>query len=109
MKNFSYHYFDGSNNQYIIQKDQIEYIPIKPEQSSTGIYSGGEPAQKALKPEDYQKLVAEFDKIFANQNIQIKDRIKTSGLLTQGNKKSVIFQNGSEKQQLEALLKQLLQ
>jgi hypothetical protein len=109
MKNLNYNYFDGSGNRYVIQKDQIEYIPIQPAQSSSGTYSGGEPAQKTLKPEDYQKLVDEFTKIFANQGIQIKDRIKTSGLLKQGEKKSVIFKDGSEKQQLEVLLKQLLQ
>ncbi|MCU0447450.1 MAG: hypothetical protein MUE85_21340 [Microscillaceae bacterium] len=109
MKNIPYYYIDGSNNKYIIQTDSLEYVPIRPEQSSTGMYSGGEPAKKALKPEDYQKILLEFDKIFANTELHIEDRIKTSGVLDLGNKKTVIFKDGKEKQQLEALLKQLLQ
>ncbi|KKL89333.1 hypothetical protein LCGC14_1915730, partial [marine sediment metagenome] len=40
----TYRYLDGSGNQYYIQDDMrktIEYMPVKPLSSSSGIYDGG--------------------------------------------------------------------
>jgi hypothetical protein len=48
MSTSTYQYADGSANVYRIKPDSLEYIPVKPEESSTGMYSGGEPKKVAL-------------------------------------------------------------
>ena len=39
-------YGDGNGNQYVIDQDSIEFKPIKPKFSSSGIYDGGEHVKK---------------------------------------------------------------
>ncbi len=39
-------YGDGNGNQYIIEQDCIEYNPVKPKFSSSGIYDGGDYVRK---------------------------------------------------------------
>ena len=51
---------DGNGNQYIIERDSIEYIPIKPEYSSSGVYNGGEHAKKTINQNHFEKLLLEF-------------------------------------------------
>src|SRR6186713_2728744 len=58
MSSISYQYADGSANVYIIKPDSLEYIPVKPEESSTGFYSGGDPKKIALKPEEFRNVQA---------------------------------------------------
>jgi hypothetical protein len=55
---FPYEYADGSNNRYLIGPETITYRPITPAESSTGIYSGGEPFSVAIGPAQYQEIVA---------------------------------------------------
>lgn len=111
MKSSSYTYVDGSGNIYKISIDSIEYIPVKKENSSTGMYSGGEPAKKVLSKSEYQKIQSAIEEIFSNKSIHIKERIKTSGMITmvQGKReKSVIFKSTEEKNSFEKMLKELL-
>jgi hypothetical protein len=88
-------YADGSANRYVITPTQLNYIPVKPEESSTGIYSGGEPAQVALSSEQFNHVKELFESALAQTDQQITDRIKTSGL--------VVIQNGTVRR--EAILK----
>jgi len=85
-------YADGSANRYEISIDELKFIPVKPEESSTGMYSGGEPAQVALSKEQYNHLKNLFETALAQTDQQIPDRIKTSGL--------VVVINGSDKQEV---------
>ena len=82
MDSTTYQYADGSANVYIIKSDSLEYIPITPEQSSTGFYSGGDPKKVALKTEDFRNLRAMLEAAKAKHEIHIPDRIKTSGMIT---------------------------
>ena len=41
-------YGDGNGNQYIIEQESIEYNPVKPKFSSSGIYDGGDHVKKKL-------------------------------------------------------------
>lgn len=41
-------YGDRNGNQYIIEQNSIEYNPVKPKFSSSGIYDGGDHMKKKL-------------------------------------------------------------
>lgn len=104
-------YGDGSGNLYIIGKDSIEYVPVKKENSSSGVFDGGEPGKKKISEQDFRLVAKEFDEIFRNKKIQIKDRIMTSGILTRikGDKKyQVIISRSPEQAKLEKILGYLL-
>jgi hypothetical protein len=77
-----YEYADGSANRYIITPTLLTYDPVKPEESSTGMYSGGEPAEVSLSKEEFEALQSLFDMAIANTAVHINDRIKTSGMIT---------------------------
>ena len=105
-------YSDGSANRYIITKDSIQYIPVKPEQSSTGFYSGGEPTHEKITSEQFNTLQRLFEVAMSKSEIHIEDRMKTSGLIVKikpDETKSVILKPGvSEIATIETTLKQLL-
>lgn len=108
-----YRYADGSANQYHISPTSLAYIPVKPEQSSSGHYSGGEPKTVNITSEQFTSLQNLFEKAIRNQEIQIKDRIKTSGQITvevRSEQKHYIIQpKSAELMEIEALLKQTLE
>lgn len=77
-----YEYSDGSANVYVIQPAVLKYIPVKPEESSTGFYSGGEPKTVTLTPAQYKTLQELFENAFVQPQAHMQDRIKTSGLVS---------------------------
>jgi len=101
-------YADGSANRYEISANELRYIPVKPEESSTGMYSGGEPAQVVLSTEQYSRLKNLFETALAQTDQQIPDRIKTSGLVVVGEKKVILKQESAIKAKIENELKELL-
>ena len=50
----NYTYADGSGNLYTFNKDSLEYLPVKPRESSSGTYDGG----------DHVKIVPDLNKFF---------------------------------------------
>ena len=46
-------YGDGNGNQYFIEQESIEYKPVKPKFSSSGIYDGGD----YLKKKNYSTTI----------------------------------------------------
>ena len=107
-----YVYADGSANLYIISSDSLEYDPITPEESSTGIYSGGEPKTVSISTEQFKSISQLFDKALANKAVHIEDRMKTSGAISiiKGDVRTqIILAPGcAEKEAIESLLKQIL-
>ncbi len=101
-------YSDGSANRYEISANQLSYIPVKPEESSTGMYSGGKPATISLTQPEYQKLKDLFEEAIAKTDQHITDRIKTSGLVVIGDKQIILKPGSPVMQQIEAELKNLL-
>ena len=82
MKTYKYH--DGSGNTYLIKgqgKKTIEYIPIKPEFSSSGMYNGGEHVKKEISEKQYDEIIVFMDEAIRNKTIHISSRIKTSGMI----------------------------
>lgn len=113
MNSTYYQYADGSANAYIIKPDSLEYIPVKPEESSTGMYSGGDPKKVALKPEEFRNVTAMLEAAKKNHSIHIPDRIKTSGMITtiSGDEKThfILKPGCKEITIIEAELKKLLE
>jgi DNA-binding CsgD family transcriptional regulator len=107
-----YTYADGSANRYVITASSLQYIPVKPEESSTGMYSGGDPAEINLTKAEFESLKLLLEKAIAATNNHIADRIKTSGEVTRTTRtdtKIIILKPGAPEQiALESALKQML-
>lgn len=107
-----YTYADGSANRYVITASSLQYIPVKQEESSTGMYSGGDPAEINLTKAEFESLKLLLEKAIAATNNHIADRIKTSGEVTRTTRtdtKIIILKPGAPEQiALESALKQML-
>jgi hypothetical protein len=107
-----YEYSDGSANRYVITETTVEYIPVKPEESSTGMYSGGEPRSISITADQFKMLAKTFDLAFKNTNAHMTDRPKMSGLITSisgsTTNKAILKPNSEEKKAIESLLKTML-
>jgi hypothetical protein len=101
-------YADGSANRYVITPTQLNYIPVKPEESSTGIYSGGEPAMVAISTWQYASIKELFEKALTQTDEQLADRVKTSGLVAIGDKHVVLKPESLIRIQLEEELKKII-
>lgn len=77
--NTIFSYADGSANLYFITNDFLEYAPMTPERSSSGMYSGGDPAKIALNEEQFNVLKTVFEIASEELNDHIPNRIKMSG------------------------------
>lgn len=84
-----YEYADGSANVYKLTSTTLEYIPVKKEESSTGMYSGGDPKTEAITKTQYESVSKLLESALSNTSIHIEDRMKTSGaiLAIDGDKK----------------------
>lgn len=67
----NYVYADGSNNHYEITWNpcHIKYRPVKPEESSTGIYDGGTPFGIVISEKESAQLIDLLDKAFGDPSI----------------------------------------
>jgi hypothetical protein len=106
-----YEYGDGSANRYTITATTLTYDPVKPEESSTGMYSGGDPAEVALTPDQYNRLRDLFDAAINHTEIHISERIKTSGMITRtlGTETSTVIlkPQTAELEEIERVLRDL--
>lgn len=106
-----YEYADGSANLYLLTETELKYLPVTPEESSTGQYSGGEPKTVSITPVEFNEMKSLFDNALENTSIHIPDRMKTSGMisLTGSDKKQCIIKPYcTEMKDIEAKLKGLL-
>ena len=107
--NITINYGDGNGNQYIIEQDSIEYNPVKPKFSSSGIYNGGDHVKKLITQQQYNKITSIFKKAIANKASHIKNRVKMSGVITIGEgdfeTSCILSPNSEELNQIEKILK----
>jgi hypothetical protein len=100
---------DGNGNQYIIEQGSIEYNPIKPKFSSSGIYDGGDHVKKNITQQQYNKIASIFKKAITNEESHIKNRVKLSGVITlqEGKvvKSCILSPNSEELREIEKILK----
>jgi hypothetical protein len=105
-------YGDGNGNQYIIEQDSIEYNPIKPKFSSSGIYDGGEYVKKKITQQQYNKIASIFKEAIANGASHIKNRVKMSGVITiqEGKtvKSCILNPTSAELNEIEKILKDII-
>ncbi len=98
-----YEYIDGNGNKYLITnegKKIIEYIPMKPHLSSSGVYDGGEYMKKELSNQEWDILILNLNQAVRNSESHIKNRIKKSGMVIiddKNVKKSCILDPNSKK------------
>jgi hypothetical protein len=52
----SYEITDGNANLFRLSPERIEYLPVTPALSSSGVYSGGEPRVRIIKTEAFKRL-----------------------------------------------------
>lgn len=106
-----YEYADGNGNLYVITKRNLNYIPVKPEESSTGTYSGGEPKTVTLTAEQFESI-REALEIGIKSDNHIQDRVKMSGVISvvrEKDKTEYILTPGSpEIKTIETLLKEII-
>ena len=94
-----YEYADGNGNTYRIQASSLEYIPVKKEESSSGMYSGGEARTVAINAEQYRDISALIESALNNTGIHINDRVMMSGVvraISSQNTRSCIIKPGSD-------------
>lgn len=107
-----YYFSDGSANLYDATESSLEYIPVTPEQSSTGMYSGGKRGKVSLTAEQFNSVKDLMETAIHNQEIHIPDRIKTSGKISRtggaGDTVVIISGESSEMREIERLLHKLL-
>jgi hypothetical protein len=107
-----YSYADGSANVYQVTQSSLEYIPVRPEQSSTGMYSGGNPGKISLTDDQFNSVKELMELAITKTEIHIPDRIKTSGRISRsgGDGDTTVFITGAsvEMQKIEDLLHTLL-
>ena len=107
-----YNYLDGNGNKYIISNELIEYIPVKPSFSSSGVYNGGDYIKKEISEIQYNKLTISLNIAIKNKKCHIKNRVKMSGLIViqeENKEKAYILSPGSEEiSKIENLLKNMI-
>jgi hypothetical protein len=106
------HYTDQNNNHYTISSGRLKYDPVSEVESSSGIYSGGSPAEIALKKEDFSRISDLAEKIMVySEGKNSRREMLTSILTISGKDKttSAILKRSEDRNKLEALLKGLRQ
>ncbi len=107
----NYIYADGSANRYVFNKNSFEYIPVKPEESSTGTYDGGEYIKKQPDLNSFEKLVDLIQSAYGATADHIVNREKGSGRVEfyEGNTSTVFIlqMNSPWRQQIESVLTEI--
>jgi hypothetical protein len=81
-------YHDGSGNGFLFWQEvkggeaRFEYTPVKPESSSSGIYSGGSPKQGAMDPKQVKTLWNGLRNLEKDQSLQTTTRSMGTGAFT---------------------------
>jgi hypothetical protein len=103
---------DGNGNRYSAGPAILFYDPVTPAQSSSGMYSGGQPAAVFLTQAERRALDAQFDRAVLARDAHAPTRAKGTLLLERsdsGAKASVLLKGGSKPAvELEAFLKKLM-
>jgi hypothetical protein len=108
-----YEYHDGNANRYIIENETIEYIPIKPSQSSSGIYDGGDYVKKEISKSEFDQISSVLVEAINNNACHIRVRVKMSGriIAVEGDNKNSYLLNpySEEKEKIEKCLQDVIE
>jgi len=81
-------YSDGSANEYHFRQDakdtpiNFEYTPVQPENSSSGVYSGGDAKQGPVDEKTKRELHAWFQKFETDKSLRADARAMGTGAFT---------------------------
>lgn len=108
----AYSYSDGAGNTYWIQGATLTYDPVTPLESSSGEYSGGEPATIELTQDEHAAIVSLFDVAIGDTSNHIENRVMMSGVIdVRKGKKTTSFilaPKSVKKTEIETMLEGLL-
>jgi hypothetical protein len=108
----SYEYADGSGNVYVVKDLSVEYKPVTPRNSSSGVYSGGEPAHATISSDQYDSLVNLLESAIDNSSVHQENREMMTGLIVKYSSadttRVVLKRDSDEKSTIETRLKKLL-
>ena len=102
-----YIFFDGSRNKYVITENSLEYIPIKPEESSSGTYSGGEYVKKNLTEDEYKSIDKLLNKAIMDKENQTDEMAKGNPIIKFEDKSYILKMNSELAKQVSGLLKNI--
>lgn len=103
-------YIDQNNNRYSISSNEIAYKAIKPEESSTGTYSGGTDKTVPISSSDFKKIYSISKLLFEEKNTHAKRREMMTTILKRslsGKTEQVILYASENRTAFEILLKAL--
>lgn len=109
-------YSDGSANQYHFEqrsKDaavSFRYVPVRPEESSTGMYSGGEPRQGRLTAGQAHELKRRLTDLESDAALRVEERGKGTGdfrVQTPEGTRGFLIRMGPEIRRFDDFLKKL--
>jgi uncharacterized lipoprotein len=107
-----YEYADGNGNTYKIQPSSLEYIPVKKEESSSGLYSGGDAKTVTINAEQYKNISMLLESALDNTGIHINDRVMMSGVVRatspENNRSCIIKPGSNELFKIEQTLKTIV-
>jgi len=104
-------FVDQNNNVYSIQKEMIDYRPMKPLESSSGVYSGGAPAKVKITPAIYDELTGKIIGIINNPRLQTEKRQMGTAMIyatRDGKTEKYTLPKSHERTVLEQKLKDLI-
>jgi len=102
-----YVYLDGNNNTYTITDDRLVYRPVAPAASSSGSYSGGEPATIDLVREQLVELDGLFAQVLADTANHVTDRAKGCGIVIRDDQPTICSPASRHLAALDAELRRL--
>lgn len=104
-------YTDQNNNRYLADSGTLAYQPITAANSSSGTYSGGEPAEVAITEEVFMQLFQLSQELLQLTEHQAKARQMTTSMLHvnhNGRDEQAMLYPCDERNEFEALLEALL-
>ena len=71
-----YTYYYAARNKYVLEGNELEYIPVNKKESSSGMYSGGTYESRELNKKQRKKLESFFNAALADRIAQTDKNIK---------------------------------
>lgn len=100
-----YEYADGNANRYVLTPDSLQYIPVLAQESSSGMYSGGQPKVVTISIDDFEVLESHLKNLVKRVELHSTNRMKMSGLIKdKDSQKAVIIKPCPELTALDSLL-----
>ena len=110
--NSQFEYADGNGNVYSISRTNLTYIPVKSDDSSSGLYSGGAPKSITLTADQFAAIRHVLTKAVDKTASHITERVMMSGavfVINGSNKQRYIIAPGSmELKDIESVLQKIL-